>query len=916
MRSWSIPARVLFAALAPAAAIAIVLAIYFAHVRIADLETALTERGQAIASQLAPASEYAVAAGDIDRLQSLVAAVLREPDVAAVSITGASGGSLLRIEDDDYQPDRARILTFKASIIHDEASHMGWLEREAAAADPAVARSIGWVSVDLSHASTTRRQMEVILNIVAITALGLMLAGAFAYFTGQGVLHPILQLKQTVSRIRDGRLDTRADIQAGPELNSLKADINDMASSLEAAQQDLQERIDAATAELRDALTGMELQSQELEVARQQAIEASRIKSEFLANISHEIRTPMNAITGFANLLEKSELTEEQKEHALTIKQASRSLLTVIEDILDFSRLSTGDIDLEDISFDLRDVVDDALQGIASDAYDKRLDLILFFYSDVPRRLRGDPARIRQLLTSLIANAIKFTLRGSISVRVMLEDESENDARVRVSLQDTGIGLSPEEQRRLFHAFTQADTSATREFGGIGLGLAMCKKLAEHMGGNIGFESQVRKGSNFWFTFQARRQTARSAESPDPTIDSLRGFSCILFDPSRLSRLATFHQLSAWGLEVREAETHDELLDELGEASASGACADLVVIGLGVHNQTAKTLQQVAATAIQSAAPMVILASTSDRADLRRFTDSGATVALPRSVPERVLHEALTSILLGEQNAEYPGSITDSDSDARLDNCTIMVVDDNAINRRLVTRLLKDHGAEVVEAENGQQAVERFKEQAFDLVLMDIHMPIMSGIQATERIRDIEHGAKRTPVVALTARVISGERERLVRHGLDDFLIKPIQESEIWAMARKWIGRGPLSHLWQPEPRGQPTGAQALISERDQAIRIAGGNRELADELFQMLINELPVMKERLNNAYLSTDLGELEAEAHKIYGAASYCAAQSIAVAAGELERAVICRNEDAIDAHLEQLNRDVDSLLAKHGL
>ncbi|MFA7387571.1 MAG: ATP-binding protein, partial [Thiohalobacteraceae bacterium] len=561
MKTPGIHSRILLTTLLPTIVIATVLGSYFIHTRIRDLGEALFDRGNAIANQLAPASEYGVFAGNHEILQTIADSALREPDVVRIAIVDRTHRPLVQAQaptSADAQP--GDLLDFEAPISIQRLAVSDYEEP----ADLRHGHPIGWVRVSLSREETRERQRQVVLTSGLITLSVLTLSLIFALRVSRSVARPMLELTQAVQRLGAGDLRVRVREQSTGELGMLERGINGMAGALEAAHAELQDQVDQATVELRETLEAVEIQNVELDLARKRALQTSREKSEFLANMSHEIRTPMNGLLGFIDLLLRTPLNAEQRDYTTTIRKSATNLLVIVNDILDFSKIESGKLSIENIPFDLREALEDSVDLMAPVAHSKGLELILLIYSDVPLQLYGDSNRIRQVLLNLLGNALKFTSQGSVVVRAMLEDDDAcTDACIRISVSDTGIGLNEEQQGRMFLAFSQADSSATRRFGGTGLGLFISKKLVELMGGHIGLESASGEGSTFWFTLRCSRLEAGHDEQPSEEQLAL-GRHAVVYDAHPLARLACRHALESWGIQV----------DEVGDCTCLRELAD------------------------------------------------------------------------------------------------------------------------------------------------------------------------------------------------------------------------------------------------------------------------------------------------------------------------------------------------------
>lgn len=918
MNNWGIQGRVLFLALAPVAFIALILDIYFINTRINDLERSLNDRGHAIANQLAPAAEYGVFSGNQVILVNLAQAALAEVDVSAVSFLDPENRVLAQTtRRTSTATANDTSLLFHAPIYQ---TSIAWDDNhENTSSDVPNKDSIdtkhllGKVDVRMSHASTTARQSEVIINSLLLTLLGLTLSAILALRISRSVSQPVLDLTTAVRKLEAGQLGTRVTVMSGGELGVLQKGINTMANALRTTQEELQEQIDQATAEVRETLESVEIQNVELDLARKRAIVASRAKSEFLANISHEIRTPMNGVIGFITLLRKTELDEEQREYIETIDKSALTLLSSINDILDFSKIEAGKIVIQNTPIDLRAAIEEVLTLLAPLAYEKNLEIVNLIYDDVPLLLHGDPIRIRQVLTNLIGNAIKFTDAGSVVVRTMLEDDSKNDALIKITVSDTGIGLAPEDQKRLFAPFTQVDSTETRRYSGTGLGLAICKKLVGLMGGEIGVESNPSEGATFWFTLRCIKQTPALVALPADaqTLDQAR---ILIYEAHPMARLALRHMLNAWDMAVTECEESDQLEGLLEDAAANSTPYQILALGLtGMalmpdrFDALLKPLRRV------YTGPILAMVNTTQRSVINRLCMLGATACL--SKPVRLAHLALNLKQLLDPNLPAPCCGPDQGDSSQplqriLAGLRILIADDSAINRKLVATLLSQQGAVVEEAVDGVEACHLTSTQRYDLIFMDIHMPVLSGIQATEQIRLYEQDNEHTPIVALTANILSGERNRLLSAGLDDCLIKPVHEGELLAMIKKWVpslNESAVVTSGDPSACGACPSADQSISDTSEG-NLSDGHRALMEELFGMLIAELPAQLLALEEAYRNENLTELHFQTHRLHGSASHCNVPPLRDSAALLETALMRQATNDIPVRFSELCRADD--------
>ncbi len=927
MRNWSIKKRVLFLALFPTLIIVVALAIYFSYSRISSMEKALHQKGQLIADHLAPACEYGVFSGNLEILDKLITKTLVEKDVISVTVSNAYDEILLSRIADDTQSRPAnsilhsfitdRRISFHSAITTMEINIEDFDELlETNIENRTVEiKNIGHVYVTLSSLSTRAQQVDSLMKGLLITFFGLILTALLAMKISRGVVDPIQQLTSTVKRIAHGDLNSRININSGGEIGSLEESVNKMAQEIQLIRQDLQTQVDKSTAQLKRTLEELEIQNIELDLARNQALSASQTKSEFLANMSHEIRTPMNGVIGFTELLSKTELTEQQIDFVNTIRSSASNLLTIINDILDFSKIESGKLDIEKVNFNLSDVMDEIISMFAPMAYQNNLDLIYHLCPSLPKTMNGDPFRIRQILINLIGNAVKFTAQGHVIVRIMITERNHESISLKFTVTDTGIGMDAISKQRLFNAFTQADTSISRKFGGTGLGLVISKKLAELMRGDIGFTSELNKGSTFWFALPLVIENGEMAMEHHK-IDA----NVILYEPLSHNRLAMRALLDSMGINSLETSRVNQITEFLEENGQHNIAA--VVAGINRTNMDNQTLiQSLGDTLNRTELPYIVLASSFENNEITNLRQAGVQNIIYRCSRQQTLCNKLAQII----NKEYQPiedavpRISSGTADTRdWSDKKVLLVDDNEINLKLAKTLLERQGIQVTTADNGETAIALSHENCFDIILMDLHMPKADGFQATNHIRNNENPCRDTTIIALTANAMPEEQLQAFNTGMNDILVKPINEKQLIDVLERWLSRRKKKPC---EEQATTYGSDAdvldeQVYDEEEAVKLAGGNQQLAEELLGMLIKEIPGHRQRLMDAKRSDSLSDLKYAIHKLHGATSYCGIPQLRKYARQLEDFVDNRNIDELDKGFEQVIKAIEQLLAYYNI
>jgi two-component system, sensor histidine kinase and response regulator len=784
----------------------------------------LVQRGLITAGMLAQAGEYGIYTEHAETLKKIVDSARKDPDFAYLAVWNTDNNALIQeVKDQVAKSVMAKVhpsgqLSNDASFseVSDDASGRRYIDIRVPIISQAQTnlfgeesrselpkKVIGHLRLGLSQERLRTALFGYLFWIGSVTLAVVIVGVVVTLFLIRRTIHPIHSLVEATGRIAEGDFQQPVTVTSHDEIGTLAKSFNEMVQQLASSREQVQRYQQTLEAQVEERTKRLEEKTHEAVELAQKAHAASQAKTEFLANMSHEIRTPLNGILGMTQLLQDTPLTEKQQRFVEIADRSGISLLDVVNDILDFSKIEAGKLQLENTDFDMQELIGEVMDLFAHRVQSKRIELASNIQDGVPTYVRGDVVRLRQILVNLLGNAVKFTEQGEIVVSVSCVEEQADFVALRLEVRDTGVGIAPSVHEKIFEAFSQADGSTTRKFGGTGLGLTIVKQLVHLMKGTVGVDSAVGAGSTFWFQIPFYRPLTVESRHWE-ACEAFQRMRVLVVDDNATNQHILDQYLNGWGIAHATVSSGKEALEIIRATNGLAAGYDLAIIDGQMPEMDGFELARTIRADRHLAAMKIIMLTSMGQDERLMASESSGELdcSITKPVRQSRLYNQLVALVMTDTRNAIPSK---SEPDERPHQksgkeASVLVAEDNPVNREVAAEMLEVMGYHVHTVCNGREAVDAVARDTFDLVLMDCQMPTMDGFSATVaiRVREKDLGLPRVPIVALTAHAIAGDRERCLAHGMDDYLSKPFRQPQLIAVVQRWLSQSRPSSLSKP----------------------------------------------------------------------------------------------------------------------
>ena len=816
-------------------------------------ESLLATQAEITAKHITGSAEFSLLSGNYYRIQLLLDRSIGINEIIFIMIIDSAGERIAQSRTVEYDPKQSHEYLYYRYPIQTQNLDFEDIFQPNLINNDAQVRELGWIYLYISRQQLVQQKQKTIYRAIALFFGLLLIAVLLTLGISQRITRPIYRLQHHLNQIESGALGEIIHQREGNELGDLQIGFNSMSLALMENKTHLDHKIQTATEELREAIANLEYNNRELAIARDKAQQADRFKSQFLANMSHEIRTPINGIQGFLKLLINTELSPEQHRYAGIITRSTHDLCAIVSEILDFSKLESSNIVLHPQPFDLYDLLENTRDSLFASSLEKNIDLYLCIYSDTPRKLIGDSLRLKQILINLVGNAIKFTDSGFVSITVVMENETENQIMIKFIIEDSGIGIAEEDQRQIFQAFKQIETEANRRYTGTGLGLAISKDLARLMDGDIRLKSQPGSGSVFTLLIPFEPLPETSPETPMDAPKKVQTVMILAFNQKALNELQTLFERAGF-------ETEGQLIDERSNPDSLRSQLQqninyIDLIAFDLRHCLFKPDRVISPALLQQSRLIVVHYDPSlvEPAIYAQYPFMPVLIGcqqLPHYLndPESINHPHTQepALLMGEKSNR------------------LLLVDDNPINLALASELSRLWGHSASEASDARQAMTLFNSTPFDLILLDIQMPEIDGIQLMNMMRDAQPELS-TPIIAMTANAQESEKERLLALGFDAYISKPIDQSKL----RRLLQGGNLSDSKSTAQRSAK-GRQVSL-DYALTLKLCADNKGLVESTLKLLRKEIPDYQLLISQALEEDDMQQMASIMHILQGVSCY---------------------------------------------